>query len=62
MVGYNVDGKPVFRDELKVRVKDASKRVKSDNYIKQEYTFFIFEAGRHKNTKRIQRINIQLYI
>ncbi|MBS3742606.1 MAG: hypothetical protein V5A47_11270 [Bacteroidales bacterium] len=35
-VGYTVDGKPVTKEELKNRVKKASERVKSGDYITQE--------------------------
>ncbi len=36
IVGYNVDGTPISQDDLKNRVKAASKRVKSGDYISQE--------------------------
>lgn len=36
IVGYNVDGTPITQQGLKSRVKAASKRVKSGDYIAQE--------------------------
>lgn len=36
VVGYNVDGSPITQQDLKARVKAASKRVKSGDYITQE--------------------------
>jgi hypothetical protein len=36
VVGYNVDGSPISQEDLKKRVKAASKRVKAGNYITQE--------------------------
>lgn len=36
IVGYNVDGTPITQKGLKSRVKAASKRVKSGDYISQE--------------------------
>jgi hypothetical protein len=36
VVGYNVDGSPITQHDLKARVKAASKRVKSGDYITQE--------------------------
>ena len=35
-IGYTVDGKPITKQELKNRVKAASKRVKSGDYITQD--------------------------
>ena len=36
IVGYNVDGSPIKKVDLKKRVKSASERVKSGDYIPQE--------------------------
>ncbi|MBU0763965.1 MAG: hypothetical protein KJ607_03920 [Bacteroidetes bacterium] len=36
IVGYKVDGTPITKQALKRRVKDASKRVKSGDFITQE--------------------------
>jgi len=36
IVGYNVDGTPITQEDLKNRVKAASKRVKSGDYLTQE--------------------------
>ncbi|MCD4694753.1 MAG: hypothetical protein K8S16_00825 [Bacteroidales bacterium] len=36
IVGYNVDGTPIKQQDLRNRVKAASKRVKSGDYITQE--------------------------
>lgn len=36
IAGYNVDGTPITQQDLKDRVKTASKRVKSGDYITQE--------------------------
>ena len=36
IAGYNVDGSQITRNDLKDRVKAASKRVKSGCYISQE--------------------------
>jgi hypothetical protein len=36
VVGYTTKGKPITQPELKARVKAASKRVKSGNYISHE--------------------------
>ncbi|MDF1573067.1 MAG: hypothetical protein P1P82_15770 [Bacteroidales bacterium] len=36
VVGYNVDGTPITQEDLKKRVKEASARVKSGDYITQE--------------------------
>ena len=35
-VGYTIDGEPITKEDLKTRVKAASKRVKSGDYITQE--------------------------
>ncbi|MBS3771808.1 MAG: hypothetical protein V5A47_10755 [Bacteroidales bacterium] len=35
-VGYTVDGDPITKEDLKIRVKKASERVKSGDYITQE--------------------------
>lgn len=35
-VGYTVDGTPISKEDLKKRVKAASERVKSGEYISQE--------------------------
>jgi len=35
-VGFSVDGKPLSEDEVKYRVKAASKRVKGGDYITQQ--------------------------
>ena len=36
IVGYNVDGTPITQQDLKSRVKAASKRVKSGDYFTRE--------------------------
>lgn len=36
VVGYNVDGSPITKENLIKRVKAASKRVKSGDFISQE--------------------------
>lgn len=36
IVGYNVDGTPITQENLRNRVKAASKRVKAGQYITQE--------------------------
>jgi hypothetical protein len=36
IVGYNADGSPITQQDLKARVKAASKRVKSGEYLTQE--------------------------
>jgi len=36
IVGYKTDGVPISKDDLKKRVKAASKRVKAGDYITQE--------------------------
>jgi hypothetical protein len=36
VVGYTTKGKPIYKTELKARVKAASKRVKSGDYIAHE--------------------------
>jgi predicted ribonuclease YlaK len=36
VVGYNPDGTPITQQDLRTRVKAASKRVKSGDYITQE--------------------------
>ena len=36
IVGYNVDGTPITQQDLKSRVKAASKRVKSGDYFTQK--------------------------
>ena len=36
IVGYDIDGNPISEQHLKNRVKAASKRVKSGDYITQE--------------------------
>lgn len=36
IVGYTANGKPITKIELKNRVKAASKRVKSGDFISQE--------------------------
>lgn len=36
VAGYNVDGSPITQEDLKSRVKAASKRVKAGKYITQE--------------------------
>lgn len=36
MVGYNVDGSPITKENLVKRARDASKRVKSGDFISQE--------------------------
>ncbi len=36
IVGYNVDGTPITQENLRKRVKAASKRVKAGQYITQE--------------------------
>jgi predicted ribonuclease YlaK len=36
VVGYNVDGSPITKESLTLRVKAASQRVKSGDYITQE--------------------------
>lgn len=36
VVGYNVDGSPISKHDLLERVKSASKRVKSGDFICQE--------------------------
>lgn len=36
IVGYNIDGFPITPDELKKRVRAASKRVKAGDFITQE--------------------------
>ncbi|NJM14901.1 MAG: hypothetical protein HC896_05545 [Bacteroidales bacterium] len=36
IVGYNVDGTPITPNDLKKRVKAASKRVKAGDFITQE--------------------------
>ena len=35
-IGYTMDGKPIYKQDIKKRVKAASKRVKSGDYITQE--------------------------
>ena len=35
-IGYTVDGNPITKEDLKSRVKAASKKVKSGDYISQE--------------------------
>lgn len=35
-VGYTVNGNPITKEDLKNRVKKASERVKSGDYITQE--------------------------
>ena len=32
-IGFNIDGRPISKEELKNRVKQASERVKSGDYI-----------------------------
>lgn len=36
IVGYNVDGTPITQQDLRKRVRAASKRVKSGDYLTQE--------------------------
>jgi len=36
IVGYNPDGSPITEQELRNRIKAASKRVKSGDYLTQE--------------------------
>jgi len=36
IVGYNPNGSPITRQELRNRVKAASKRVKSGDFLTQE--------------------------
>jgi len=36
VIGYNVDGSPITRESLTKRVKAASQRVKSGDYITHE--------------------------
>ncbi len=36
IVGYNVDGSPVAKEDLVKRVTSASKRVKSGDFVSQE--------------------------
>jgi hypothetical protein len=36
IVGYKVDGTPITQQELKNRVRSASKRVKSGDFLTQE--------------------------
>lgn len=36
IVGYNTDGSPITQKDLRNRVKSASKRVKSGNFLTQE--------------------------
>lgn len=36
IIGYNTDGTPITSKDLKKRVKAASKRVKSGDYLTQE--------------------------
>ncbi len=36
VVGYNVDGTPITKEDFKRRVKEASNRVKAGSYITQE--------------------------
>ncbi|MGM0498370.1 MAG: hypothetical protein ACQESJ_10665 [Bacteroidota bacterium] len=35
-IGYTVDGEPITKQDIKNRVKAASKRVKAGDYISQE--------------------------
>ncbi len=35
-VGYNIDGSPITEQDLRNRVKSASKRVKSGDFLTQE--------------------------
>lgn len=35
-IGYTVNGDPITKEDLKTRVKAASERVKSGDYISQE--------------------------
>ena len=36
VVGYNVDGSPITKEDLVKRVTSASKRVKSGDFVSQE--------------------------
>ncbi len=35
-IGFTIDGEPITKQDLKNRVKQASERVKSGDYISQE--------------------------
>jgi hypothetical protein len=36
IVGYNIDGTSITHEDLKARVKNASKRVKSGDFLTQD--------------------------
>ncbi|MGM0642090.1 MAG: hypothetical protein ACQESN_11785 [Thermotogota bacterium] len=36
IIGFSIDGEPITKEDLKKRVKKASERVKSGNYITQK--------------------------